>query len=364
VDQYGDIVTGWFVATIIAPPAIPAPGLPVAIPPRFDATGLNDTTLNLCETVPAGWANLVTGDIKLIRNGVPIVPDPTVIANCINFQIPTGTNTFEIDVNNHPSGQIKIIKNTVNGNGVFAFTTTQPANNIPATFGGFSLDTGLLFTKDTGFITVKPGSYSVTENLAALPLGNWALTGLTCSAGGLRVGTSSTANITIIPGAIVTCTYTNTLTVPSEACSPGYWKQPQHFGSYPWQTSFGSHQVVPITFTTGGVTYNKTTYGSVFSAAPPELFSLTFPEVISLGGGGIYALGRQSAAAYLDAVVLGGAYGFTPAQVVQKTNDAFNGITSLQSAQSAFEALLNNENCPLGRSTLPGQDLGNGIGHK
>jgi hypothetical protein len=187
--------------------------------------------------------------------------------------------------------------------------------------------------------------------------------------------TPAKANITVIAGGSVTCTFTNTLTVPSQACSPGYWKQPQHFGSYPWQTvpwasllinpsPYGivNKQIVPVTFDS----LVGTTYGSKFSAAPAELAGLTFPEVISLGGGGIYALGRQSAAALLDSIILGGAYGFTPAQVIRDTNDAFLGLNgkTLQSVQSEFSALLVNENCPLGRSELPGTDLGSGIGHK
>jgi hypothetical protein len=278
------------------------------------------------------------------------------------FAIPAGTTTFEIKVDNSPSGEINIIKNTVNGDGLFNFTTTQPAYN--ATFSNFSLTT-VGNTDETGIITVKPGSYSVTEDLATLPSADWSFTSLICTTGGVQVGTTSTANITIIPGALVTCTYTNTKRVDLAACSPGYWKQPQHFGSYPWQTDpWGllnpSQQVVPVDYQ--GL--DATLYGSIFSSAPAELAGLTFPEVISLGGGGIYALGRQSAAAYLNSVALLGAYFYTPAQVVQITNDAFDGITTLQSAQSAFSDLLIDENCTLGRDDLEDGDFGNGIGRR
>jgi hypothetical protein len=292
--------------------------LTVNIPPRFEAPGLNGVLFDLCEAVPAGWENLVTGDIKIYVDNVLHTPPLVISGNCLAapFTIPVGTNEYRIEVNNHPFGRIKIVKNTVNGNGVFNYITTGTG------LSNFSLDTGLVNTANTGFIKVKPGSYSVPEDLATLPAGNWAFTSLVCSTGGSQDGTTTKANITIIPGRDVTCTYTNTLTVPTEACSPGYWKQPQHFGSYPWQTDpwgllVPSQQVVPVDY----LALLATTYGSVFASAPPELFNLTFPEVISMGGGGIYALGRHSAAAYLNSVTLDG-YGFSPAQVVQITNDS------------------------------------------
>jgi hypothetical protein len=321
---------------------------------------LNGVTFGLCEAVPTGWDLL---SISFSINGGAPVSQP-LTGDCLTtaFTIPAGTNTFEIIVDDSPSGRINIIKNTVNGDGLFQFTTTQPALN--STFSNFSLLT-VANTDETGIITVKPGSYSVTENLAALPGAAWSFTSLICTTGGVQVGTTSTANITITPGDTVTCTYVNTQQVELEACSPGYWKQPQHFGSYPWQEDpWGlltqSQQVVPVDY----AGFDATLYGSIFSSAPAELAGLTFPEVIGLGGGGIYALGRHSAAAYLNSVALLGAYFYSPAQVVQITNDAFDGITTLQFAQSAFSDLLIDENCTLGRDDLEDGDFGNGIGRR
>jgi hypothetical protein len=269
--------------------------------------------------------------------GIALNPDATI-------QLAAGdtvTCTFE----NTQRGHIEIIKNTVNGNGVFPFTTTG-GNGL----SNFSLDTGLVNTDTTGLIEVKPGPYTVTEG--ALPLGNWSFTSLSCQASAGSSGAQDgidpkKANISVIPGGVVTCTYVNTLQVDLEACSPGYWKQPQHFGSYPWQLDpYGlltpSQQVVPVDYSG----FDATLYGSIFANAPGELAGLTFPAVIGLGGGGIFALGRQSAAAYLNAVVLDG-YFYSPAEVVSLTNAAFLS-GDYQSAQSLFSDLLIDENCTLG----------------
>jgi hypothetical protein len=181
------------------------------------------------------------------------------------------------------------------------------------------------------------------------------------------------------PGATVICTYTNTLQVELEACSPGYWRQPQHFGSYPWETSWGANQVVPINFHNvleGGALYEATLYGEVFGTGgvdptnldgdgiPFEVESLTFPLAIRSNGGGFNRLLRHGTAAYLNAVTIN--YDLTPAEVVAAVNAAWLGgvgSPAFNNALQSFEELLEDENCPLGRDTLPSEEnFGNGIG--
>ncbi|MDP2161230.1 MAG: hypothetical protein Q8K02_12150, partial [Flavobacterium sp.] len=84
-------------------------------------------------------------------------------------------------------------------------------------------------------------------------------------------------------GNVVTCT--STFTTPTcqveEGCSIGFWKN----NTKKWCSS-----------------YPKTKkYGQVFVNAPTALKNKTLLEVINLGGGGIYNLGRQSVAAILNA---------------------------------------------------------------
>lgn len=66
-----------------------------------------------------------------------------------------------------------------------------------------------------------------------------------------------------------------------EGCTPGYWKQPQHFDSW--------------TFYTTGQSFNTVFGGNYFSS------SLTLLQALGLNGGGINALARHSVAALLNA---------------------------------------------------------------
>lgn len=148
-------------------------------------------------------------------------------------------------------------------------------------------------------------------------------------------------NITIVPGTtLVELNVTDTPpVVGGQYCSPGYWKQPQHFGSYP-------ASVNPLTtlFTSKFITGSVHTYDG-----------LTFPQVISLGGGGWNMFGRITAASYLDASTLN--FGMPPGQVVTLANAAFasgsTGSAAFNTALNAFNALAI-ENCPLGNAPLPG----------
>jgi hypothetical protein len=95
-------------------------------------------------------------------------------------------------------------------------------------------------------------------------------------------------------------------------CTPGYWKQPQHFfawGSIPQSQSFN---------TTFGVTQNQV--GSKFGSGFPDTFSLL--DALNDGGGGIDALAREGTAAYLNANRPGMNYPYTSAQVVSMVQSA------------------------------------------
>ena len=113
-----------------------------------------------------------------------VAPQPVNISNC---------------------GTIKIHKVTQNGDASFGYTTTGGLS--PATFSLSNGGTQILNDGQIG--NVLPGSYSVTES--TIPAG-WSFVSLTCTASGSGTsGTPSgtTANITMAPGGIVDCTYTN-----------------------------------------------------------------------------------------------------------------------------------------------------------
>jgi hypothetical protein len=110
-----------------------------------------------------------------------VAPQPVTISNC---------------------GTIRIHKVTENGDASFGYTTT--GGLTPSTFnlsnGGTQEYTG----------TVLPGNYSVTES--TLPSG-WTLKSLTCDtvsgSGTSATPSGATVDITMAPGGIVDCTYTN-----------------------------------------------------------------------------------------------------------------------------------------------------------
>lgn len=110
-----------------------------------------------------------------------IAPQPVDISNC---------------------GTITIHKVTQNGNASFGYTTT--GSLTPSTF---NLSGGGTQTYGPG--TVLPGSYSVTES--TMPTG-WSFVSLVCTASGSGTSVtpnSATAAITMAPGGLVDCTYTN-----------------------------------------------------------------------------------------------------------------------------------------------------------
>jgi sugar lactone lactonase YvrE len=134
---------------------------------------------SVSETVPSGWAQ--TG--VSCSNGTPAAI--TVAAGATTTCTFTNTNTAGF-----PTGSIRVVKNTVNGDGTFAFTSNFGLTSL-ATSGGTGSQTiaGLL-----------PGSgYSVSETVPS----GWVQTFASCTNGTL-------AAITVVAGATTTCTITNT----------------------------------------------------------------------------------------------------------------------------------------------------------
>jgi hypothetical protein len=112
-----------------------------------------------------------------------------------------------------------------------------------------------------------------------------------------------------------------------EGCTPGYWKQTQHFDS--WEG-----------YTPGQL------FSSVFEDAFP---GMTLLQVLSQGGGGTgaKALGRHVVAALLNSASSGVNYDMTTQEVI----DAFNAVFPV--TETEYNALkdeledLNQQGCPL-----------------
>ena len=115
-----------------------------------------------------------------------------------------------------------------------------------------------------------------------------------------------------------------------EGCTPGYWKQDQHFGSW----------TAPYT--------PDTLFADVFEDAFPGMSLL---DVAGQGGGGLIALGRHTVAALLNGASGGVDYDLSSAEIIDAFNAAHPGSRNdYNRLKNRFEG-FNEQGCPLGRDT-------------
>ncbi len=134
---------------------------------------------SVTETVPAGW----TQTSASCRNGTPaaIIVVSGVTTTCT--------------ITNIRQGSITVVKNTVGGDGTFAFSSNFGLISPLTTIGG---------TVSQTVSSLTPGSYSVTETVPA----GWLQTSASCTTPGSA--SSTLAAITVVAGLTTTCTITNT----------------------------------------------------------------------------------------------------------------------------------------------------------
>lgn len=163
---------------------------------------------------------------------------------------------------------------------------------------GFQLDRADVTVVGAGATTYSQTTPSVTELVAGT------------NGGGLRGALVEYYNVGIPYG--------------GEGCTPGYWKQPHHFDSWP-------------------APYQPT---DLFSAYFENAFpGMTLLQVLSQGGGKLIALGRHTVAALLNSASSGVNYNLTTGQVVGSFNALFPS-TRYGPLQDEF-AGFNEQGCPL-----------------
>jgi cysteine-rich repeat protein len=114
-----------------------------------------------------------------------------------------------------------------------------------------------------------------------------------------------------------------------EGCTPGYWKQDQHFGSW-------------VGYLPSDV------FDDVFGVN--ALGDATLLDALWARGGGLYALARHATAALLNASNLDVDYMYTEAEVIALVQDAV-ASGDYTSAKDRLED-ANEEGCPLARAEL------------
>jgi len=116
---------------------------------------------------------------------------------------------------------------------------------------------------------------------------------------------------------------------PFQGCTPGYWRQDQHFDSW-----------VPTGLSPSD-DYN-TVFGVTASFNPHTLL-----DAVWLGGGGEFALARHAVAALLDALTPGLNYQYTAAQIIAGVQNAY-ATGDFETFKSALDFANNaSGGCPL-----------------
>ena len=111
-----------------------------------------------------------------------------------------------------------------------------------------------------------------------------------------------------------------------EGCTPGYWKQPHHFDSWP-------------------APYDPTDlFADHFDNAFP---GMTLLQVLGNGGGGLNALGRHTVATLLNSASSGVSFELSPAEVISAFNGVYPGTKSQYETLKNRFAGLNERFCPL-----------------
>jgi hypothetical protein len=201
-----------------------------------------------------------------------------------------------------------------------------------------SVDTTFPTTLDAGQckdVWISGGSVGDTVTVTeVVPTGYTAsyvlqtIAGSTLTTNASVAGNSVSANLRSGFGSLVI--FTNTPNTPPPppppggiaGCTPGYWKQSQHFDSWP----------APYT--------PNMQFSAVFSNAFP---GMTLVQVAAQGGGGLKALGRHTVAALLSSGSVN--YGMTPAQVIAAFNAAY-ASGNYDALHNQFAA-MNERGCPL-----------------
>ncbi len=178
---------------------------------RHVASALASGTYDVTETAVPGWS--LTGIQCNDADGGTTVEGATVHVDLDPGQNITCTFT------NAKDATVTIVKDAV----------PEPSQDFPFTgsFGPFSLDDdtdpALLDRRTFTVSGTAFGAKTVTETALA----GWSLTGLVCSEGTV---TGATASLTVDPGDVITCTFTNTkdatVTIVKDAVPNG----PQDFG--------------------------------------------------------------------------------------------------------------------------------------
>jgi hypothetical protein len=144
-----------------------------------------------------------------------------------------------------------------------------------------------------------------------------------------------------------------------EGCTPGYWKQEQHFGS--WDDAYDPgdlfsdpalfDRTITIRLQNGGALKKLK---KITKAPPASKQNPTLLEALQAKGGCINALARHAVAALLNAASSNVNYLYTVAEVIAMTQSAIDSADcdTIEDTKDLFDAANNDEGgCPLNGSS-------------
>ncbi len=278
---------------------------------EMNDSGLLSTGIySVSETVPEGWdLTSATCDDQSPPSAIDLQPGEVVHCYFVNTQ----RGRIIVDKVTDPSGSAQL----------FDFSLTGGPSALNQIFQLADQTT----PHDSGY--VLPGSGYVAAE-TTVPSG-WELTSATCD------DSSPVGNIDVAPGETVTCTFVNTEQLDFQSCTPGYWKQDQHFGSWP----------APYAPLPGDL------YETVFGVSLPNKYSdYTLLDALNAGGNSMNeALLRHSVAALLNAASADDVlhYPYDPDEVIAIVQAAFGSGGDKEAAHQLFAEANEIYDCSLGR---------------
>jgi hypothetical protein len=203
--------------------------------------------------------------------------------------------------------------------------TNASAPGQPINFSGIVTNTGNVTLNNVTVVDDHAGTVLTLASLAPGASAPYSGSYVPASSPSTNIVTASGTDA--INGGTVTATARATCEIlGGEGCTPGYWKQPQHFDS--WTAPYAPNQQFSLYFE---------------NAFP----GMTLLQVLQQGGGGLNALGRHTVSALLNAASPDVSYAFSPAQVISAFNSVFPGTDAQYEALKNRFATENERLCPL-----------------
>lgn len=318
----------------------------VAESPSGDLAGANITITETPST------NLQS--ITISRNNAgTILPSPafsngdTVVVNSFHGSTITFTNNFT-----PPPAQLAVVKTpnagtfTSGGQATFTIVVSNPAAAGSASATSVTLSDALpgngglvwttaITTQGTCVSPIVGNNLSCALNTIA-PQGSVTVTvstAATTPAAACQTQNNPAANAAAAGGLTATDAGSLSCTPPPppvgrEGCTPGYWKQDQHFDSWKVYSQ--------------GADFDATFGVNFFTP------NLTLLQALENGGGGLDALGRHAVAALLNAAAGSGVgYPYTTAQVIAIVRGTGSYSALSVEARKNLLADANELGCPL-----------------